>query len=77
MSNANNAPVLKKGWLRKQARSGIMKNWQTRYFVLNNGKISYYQEQLDRFPYGDILKVLLFLETLLSSKLIFFFSRVN
>ena len=59
--NQNNsdtsAPPLKRGWLRKQARSGLVKNWQVRYFVLNQGKISYYQEQLDRFPYGDILKV--------------------
>jgi hypothetical protein len=51
------APSLKRGWLRKQSRSGLVKNWQVRYFVLNNGKISYYQEQLDRFPYGDNLKV--------------------
>lgn len=51
------APPLKRGWLRKQARSGLVKNWQVRYFVLNQGKLSYYQEQLDRFPYGDILKV--------------------
>ncbi len=49
-------PPMKRGWMRKLSRSGLMKNWQTRYFVLYNGKISYYQDQTDRFPYGDNLK---------------------
>ncbi len=51
------APPMKRGWMRKQSRSGMIKNWQKRYFVLYNGKISYYQEQTDRFPYGENLKV--------------------
>lgn len=35
----------------------MVRNWQTRYFVLNVGRIYYYQEQTDCFPYGEILKV--------------------
>ena len=50
-------PQLKKGWLKKQSRTGMVRNWQTRYFVLNVGRIYYYQEQTDCFPYGEILKV--------------------
>ena len=59
-SYSSAAPPLKRGWLKKLSRGGLVKNWQTRYFVLNNGKLLYYQEQLDRFPYGDILKVSFF-----------------
>lgn len=59
-NNSTTAPPLKRGWLRKQARGGLVKNWQVRYFVLHEGKISYYLEQLDRFPYGDNLKVIIF-----------------
>jgi hypothetical protein len=50
-------PPLKRGWLKKYSRSGLIKNWQTRYFVLNSGKIAYYQNQSDRFPYGEDFKV--------------------
>lgn len=48
---------LKKGWLKKQARSGLVKNWQTRFFVLHQSRISYYAKEIDRFPFGDELKV--------------------
>lgn len=54
---SNMEPALKKGWLRKQSRSGIVKNWQSRFFVMTKGKIAYYSKELDRFPYGDDLKV--------------------
>ena len=50
-------PELKKGWMRKQARGGLVRNWQNRFFVLDQGKISYYQQELSRYPYGDNLKV--------------------
>jgi hypothetical protein len=33
---------IKKGWLMKQSRGGMMKNWQKRFVVLNNGKLWYY-----------------------------------
>eukprot|EP01039_Chlorochromonas_danica_P007195 gene7195-7962_t len=52
---------LKKGWLKKQARSGLVKNWQTRFFVLHQSRISYYAKEIDRFPFGDELKGDLFL----------------
>ncbi len=50
-------PALKRGWMKKYSRSGLIKNWQNRYFVLNQGEIAYYQNQSDRFPYGDEFKV--------------------
>jgi hypothetical protein len=53
----SSAPVLKKGWMKKQGRSGVVKNWKKRFFVLNNGKISYYVDELDKPPYGENLKV--------------------
>lgn len=50
-------PPLKKGWLKKQSRTGLVKNWQTRHFVLSAGRIYYFQEQSDRFPFGEGMKV--------------------
>lgn len=50
-------PTLKKGWMRKQGRSGLVKNWKTRFFVLADGKISYYVSEISEAPYGDGLKV--------------------
>ena len=38
------APAAKVGWVKKQGRSGIYKNWKKRYFVLKKGCISYYEE---------------------------------
>lgn len=49
-------PTLKKGWLIKQGR-GQMKSWKRRFFVLNNGTISYYEKETHIFPFGDVLKV--------------------
>lgn len=42
------------GWLKK--RGHVVMNWKTRYFVLNNGFLSYYVDALDRPPYGKNLK---------------------
>lgn len=53
-------PPIKKGWLRKQARGGLVKNWQNRFFVLKRGKIAYYTKELEYAPYGDDLKVICF-----------------
>ena len=36
------APKLKKGFLLKQAQTGIIKQWSQRYFVLDCGVLSYY-----------------------------------
>jgi hypothetical protein len=48
---------LKKGWLKKQNRSGgIFSNWKERFFVLYKGKIAYYEEQAPKFPFGSGLK---------------------
>lgn len=38
------APAAKVGWVKKQGRSGLYKNWKKRYFVLKLGCISYYEE---------------------------------
>jgi hypothetical protein len=51
------APPLKKGWMRKQGRSGLVKNWKTRFFVLGEGKIAYYLNESNDAPYGEGLKV--------------------
>lgn len=50
-------PSIKKGWLRKKARKGLFKNWKTRFFVIANGKISYYRNEISEYPYGNSLKV--------------------
>ncbi len=50
-------PPVVTGWLRKQGRKGIIKNWKKRYFVLKNGKISYYENESKQFPNGEGLKV--------------------
>ncbi len=60
MSLSVNTPKVHKGWLKKQARSGIIKNWQTRYFVVSGGIVYYYQDKLESPPYGDNLKVVKF-----------------
>jgi hypothetical protein len=51
------APTIKKGWMKKQGRHGLVKNWKTRYFVLADGKISYYTSEISEIPYGEGLKV--------------------
>eukprot|EP01040_Poterioochromonas_malhamensis_P005679 gene5678-6101_t len=53
---SDKAPTLRKGWMRKQGRSGLVKNWKTRFFVLADGKISYYVSEISESPYGDGLK---------------------
>ncbi len=50
-------PPLRRGWLQKQSRKGVVRNWKKRFFVLHQGKISYYVDELPSFPYGDNLKV--------------------
>eukprot|EP00597_Dinobryon_sp_UTEXLB2267_P019496 CAMPEP_0201110460 /NCGR_PEP_ID=MMETSP0812-20130820/70431_1 /ASSEMBLY_ACC=CAM_ASM_000668 /TAXON_ID=98059 /ORGANISM="Dinobryon sp., Strain UTEXLB2267" /LENGTH=545 /DNA_ID=CAMNT_0047372899 /DNA_START=6 /DNA_END=1643 /DNA_ORIENTATION=+ len=48
------APLLLRGWLKKQGHKVL--NWKSRYFVLDNGLLSYYVEQKSTAPFGDILK---------------------
>jgi hypothetical protein len=50
-------PPLKKGWMKKLGRKGMIKNWKKRFFVLNAGVITYYEKEISEFPYGDSLKV--------------------
>lgn len=50
------APQLKKGWMTKQGRSGLVKNWKKRFFVLADGKISYYVDEIPEHPFGSNLK---------------------
>jgi hypothetical protein len=48
---------MKKGWLKKQNRSGgLFKNWKSRFIVMDEGRIYYYEKELPDFPYGEILK---------------------
>lgn len=42
----------------KQGRSGMIKNWKKRYFVISQGMLNYYQHKSDEFPFGEELKVL-------------------
>lgn len=44
MSKPTAPPAAKVGWAKKQGRSGLYKNWKKRYFVLKEGRISYYEE---------------------------------
>jgi len=44
MSESTCTPATKVGWMKKQGRSGLYKNWKKRYFVLKAGCISYYEE---------------------------------
>jgi hypothetical protein len=48
-------PDMKRGWLTKQGRN-LFKSWKKRYFVLENGLMSYYESDLDLPPYGSKLK---------------------
>ena len=56
--SSSSLPAIKKGWMRKQGRSGVIKNWKKRYFVLTGGVINYYEEESKDHPYGDKLKVI-------------------
>lgn len=51
------APPIKKGWMKKLGRKGMIKNWKKRFFVLNRGVITYYEKEASEFPFGDSLKV--------------------
>lgn len=48
------APPKMVGWLRK--RGHVVQNWKTRYFVLDNGFLTYYVDKLDLPPYGKTMK---------------------
>jgi len=54
---SSRAPQIKKGWMKKQGRSGVVKNWKKRFFVLHDGKVSYYTDEIENHPYGDGFKV--------------------
>lgn len=65
-SESSPPPQVKKGWLKKLGRNGLVKTWKRRYFVLMAGNLKFYQKQKNDFPFGDGLKVnvpLLLLET--------------
>lgn len=51
-------PPLKCGWVKKQSRTGLLKNWKDRFVVLEAGNIKYFEKQLSSNlpPYGDNLK---------------------
>lgn len=47
---------LKVGWLKKRSREGLIKNVKNRFFVLEGGKIKYYEKKIEIPPYGDKFK---------------------
>jgi hypothetical protein len=47
---------MKKGWMKKQGRKGLIKNWTKRYFVLDAGCIKYYERESASAPFGESLK---------------------
>eukprot|EP01038_Epipyxis_sp_PR26KG_P009890 gene9890-13303_t len=49
-----NAPPKMHGWLKK--RGHVVMNWKTRYFVLDNGYLTYYVDKSDTPPYGKDVK---------------------
>ena len=51
-------PSVMRGWLKKQSRGGIIKNWRSRYGVLEKGGIKYFEKQssINAPPYGEDLK---------------------
>jgi hypothetical protein len=49
------SPSLKAGWLKKQSRTGMIRNWKQRFVVLDAGVMTYYERKLpqDVPPYGE------------------------
>lgn len=60
--NSNNGmlslPTIKKGYMNKESRTGLLKNWKQRYFTLELGVIKYFEKisHVNLPPYGDGLK---------------------
>jgi hypothetical protein len=48
-------PPNKRGWLRKQGRN-LFKNWKKRYFTVELGLVSYFENEAEDPPYGKSLK---------------------
>jgi type IV secretory pathway VirB10-like protein len=46
-------PVERRGWLKKEARKGFLRNWKSRYFVLDQGLLTYYENSATQPPYGQ------------------------
>ncbi len=51
-------PEITRGWLKKQSRTGLIKNWKSRFVVLDQGTLYYYEKKISKniAPYGDNLK---------------------
>lgn len=48
------SPPKMMGWLKKQGH--LVQNWKTRYFVLDNGFLTYYLDKSEVPPYGKMMK---------------------
>jgi hypothetical protein len=45
-------PPERRGWLKKEARKSFLKNWKNRYFVLDQGLLTYFENSATSPPYG-------------------------
>lgn len=66
--------------MKKLGRKGMIKNWKKRFFVLNAGVITYYEKEINEFPFGDSLKVYYFVRIavhLVLYLIVILFFRVN
>ena len=57
-------PPIRRGWLKKLSRTGVMKNWRSRYVVLDGGLLTYFEKKMTREipPYGEVRKGDIFLK---------------
>ena len=50
ITQMSTVPTLKKGFILKEGH--LIKSWKNRFFVLENGVMTYYESSIDKPPYG-------------------------
>ena len=63
--SATDPPLTLKAKMTKQARSGIFSSWKERYFILEEGIISYYEKVKKYLLAGSLALILAYLSTYL------------